>query len=107
MDGSNELGGTATPASAKDTSQPDDHSCQDDVEKQSIQPDNIPPNTVSHEKSAADPNIVNWDGPDDPENPMNWSLAKKMASIGIVSVLAFLSYVCMVHPIKLRLTLIN
>lgn len=20
----------------------------------------------------ADPNVVDWDGPDDPENPMNW-----------------------------------
>jgi hypothetical protein len=24
-----------------------------------------------------DPNMVTWDGPDDPENPQNWSQAKK------------------------------
>lgn len=26
---------------------------------------------------AADPNMVQWDGPDDPENPQNWSTSYK------------------------------
>lgn len=38
-----------------------------------------------------DPNLVWWDGPNDPENPMNWSMKKKWASVGIVSGITFLS----------------
>ncbi|KAF2494681.1 MFS general substrate transporter, partial [Lophium mytilinum] len=38
-----------------------------------------------------DPNIVDWDGPDDPANPMNWSSGKKVTAVGIVSMIAFLS----------------
>jgi hypothetical protein len=39
----------------------------------------------------SDPNIVNWDGPDDRENPMNWTTAKKVTAIGIVSFITLLS----------------
>lgn len=38
-----------------------------------------------------DPNIVDWDGPDDPSNPMNWSTAKKLSTLTMVSVVTFLS----------------
>lgn len=38
-----------------------------------------------------DPNIVDWDGPDDPTNPMNWPGRKKATAIGIVSAITFLS----------------
>lgn len=32
-----------------------------------------PETTVSEEsKEPVDPNIVDWDGPEDPQNPMNW-----------------------------------
>jgi hypothetical protein len=34
---------------------------------------------------AADPNLVNWDGPDDPENPRNWSKTHKLAIVILVS----------------------
>lgn len=37
-----------------------------------------------------DPMIVDWDGPDDPENPLNWPLPKKAATIGVVSAITFL-----------------
>lgn len=40
-----------------------------------------------------DANVVDWDGPDDPENPMNWSSAKKTANLAIVSAMTLLSYV--------------
>ncbi|CAG9993964.1 unnamed protein product [Clonostachys byssicola] len=36
-------------------------------------------------------NTIDWDGPGDPQNPMNWSSTKKITNIGVVSVLAFLS----------------
>ncbi|KAI0424993.1 major facilitator superfamily domain-containing protein [Xylaria sp. FL1042] len=32
-----------------------------------------------------DPNIVDWDGPSDPENPYNWPKSKKLAHVLIVS----------------------
>jgi hypothetical protein len=38
-----------------------------------------------------DPNIVFWDGPDDPENPMNWPSSRKWAAISMVSVVTFLT----------------
>jgi hypothetical protein len=34
---------------------------------------------------APDPNIVDWDGPDDPANPRNWSKAYKLANVVVVS----------------------
>lgn len=39
---------------------------------------------------AVDPNIVDWDGPDDPENPMNWPASKKWK---LISVLALVTLV--------------
>ena len=38
-----------------------------------------------------DPNIVDWDGPDDPENPLNWSAGKKWANIAVLSALTLLT----------------
>lgn len=29
------------------------------------------------EKEKKDPNLIEWDGPNDPENPMNWAVSKK------------------------------
>ena len=42
--------------------------------------------------AAKDPNVVDFDGPNDPENPMNWSTAKKTTAIAIVSRMTLLSY---------------
>jgi hypothetical protein len=30
-------------------------------------------------------NVVDWDGPDDPENPRNWSTWKRMTQVVIAS----------------------
>ncbi|QPC71685.1 hypothetical protein HYE68_002437 [Fusarium pseudograminearum] len=38
-----------------------------------------------------DPNIVNWDGPDDPANPQNWSTGKKTVTVIIVSSVTFVT----------------
>ncbi|KAJ5915839.1 MFS transporter [Penicillium verhagenii] len=38
-----------------------------------------------------DPNLVDWDGDDDPENPRNWSTRTKWANIGIISILALIT----------------
>lgn len=35
--------------------------------------------------TSVDPNVVDWDGSDDPTNPRNWSNAYKMLNVGLVS----------------------
>jgi hypothetical protein len=37
--------------------------------------------------------IVDWDGPEDTENPLNWTLARKWVNMGLVSAITLLSYV--------------
>ena len=39
---------------------------------------------------AKDPNIVEWDGPDDPENPLNWSALRKWANVIIFSTITMI-----------------
>ncbi|KAF2121940.1 major facilitator superfamily domain-containing protein [Lophiotrema nucula] len=41
--------------------------------------------------SQQDPNIVDWDGPDDPQNPMNWTFNKKWGTVILVSAITFLT----------------
>ncbi|EKG12399.1 Major facilitator superfamily [Macrophomina phaseolina MS6] len=50
----------------------------------------------SREKAKADsppndPNVVSWDGPEDPANPKNWSLRRKWAACLVVSSFTFIS----------------
>ena len=42
-------------------------------------------------RSIEDPNLVSWDGPDDPKNPKNWSFKMKWAATIIVSCFTFIS----------------
>lgn len=39
---------------------------------------------------AVDSNIVDWDGPDDPKNPMNWPAWKVKAHIFLISAITFI-----------------
>lgn len=45
------------------------------------------PAPAAHE----DPDVVFWDGPDDPENPMNWSGKLKLINVSLVSTWTFLT----------------
>ncbi|KAK6957915.1 hypothetical protein Daesc_000705 [Daldinia eschscholtzii] len=47
----------------------------------------------NHETSAdeRDPDVVDWDGPDDPENPLNWSDKKKWLNIAILSIMTLVT----------------
>lgn len=38
-----------------------------------------------------DPNVVTWDGPDDPMNPKNWTMRKKWINIGVLSFSTFVT----------------
>ena len=44
-----------------------------------------------HEEVQLNPHIVDWDGPEDTANPLNWSSRKKLAAMGIVSLNTLLS----------------
>lgn len=48
-------------------------------------------NRTSNETNSPDDNIVDWDGPDDPENPLRWSKTKKNVHIVIVSIFALVA----------------
>lgn len=41
---------------------------------------------------AQDPNLVTWDGPDDPENPFNWKPYKKARQLVFMAFNTFLTY---------------
>jgi hypothetical protein len=43
------------------------------------------------EEEDKDPNIVTWDGPDDPTNPMNWTMRKKWSNVAVLSVLTIIT----------------
>lgn len=51
------------------------------------------PATKEDVAQPEDPNAVGWDGPDDPNNPMNWPARKKWTCIGALSVMTLLTYV--------------
>lgn len=38
-----------------------------------------------------DPNIVDFDGPDDPQNPLNWGFTKKWGMVMLISAITFLT----------------
>jgi hypothetical protein len=62
-----------------------------DVEK-AVRPESISSSEDSEDVAEEeDPNVVFWDGPQDPTNPMNWSFNKKWGTVAIVSAITFLT----------------
>ncbi|KAJ6142454.1 hypothetical protein N7471_001907 [Penicillium samsonianum] len=49
------------------------------------------PGTAKSNRSRHGPKLVTWDGPEDPENPKNWSTKKKWAATNTVSLFTFIS----------------
>ncbi|KAK1839423.1 cycloheximide resistance protein, partial [Colletotrichum chrysophilum] len=49
------------------------------------------PEKSAEEETPHDPNIVDFDGPNDPEHPLNWPTTRKTITIIIVSLTALLS----------------
>ena len=43
------------------------------------------------EETEVDPNIVDFDGPDDPEHPLNWKASRKWGMVALVSAITFLT----------------
>ncbi|KAF2199808.1 MFS general substrate transporter [Delitschia confertaspora ATCC 74209] len=55
-----------------------------------------PPTTSSstmepQTQDPVDPDIVDWDGPDDPANPQNWTERKKWSNIGILAIVTLIT----------------
>ena len=42
-------------------------------------------------EKASTPTLVDWDGTDDPQNPMNWSKKKKWSLISLVAYITFVT----------------
>ncbi|KAF5247333.1 hypothetical protein FANTH_6424 [Fusarium anthophilum] len=57
---------------------------REDVESEAQEKPLSPTGTMVDEPQS-NPNAVDWDGPDDPEHPLNWSKAQKNLHVGIVS----------------------
>jgi hypothetical protein len=57
------------------------------------------PNTDKSSHTAMDPDMVDFDGPDDPDNAMNWPRGKKAAAIGMVTAMTLFSYVPFHSPL--------
>jgi hypothetical protein len=49
------------------------------------------PSFSSNPDDGNDPNIVGWNGPKDPENPINWPSHKRIYHVVIVSIITFIS----------------
>lgn len=53
-----------------------------------------PTKTASLDTSRDDdPNIVNWDGPEDPENPRNWKSSFKLVNVLLIGLSVLCTYV--------------
>ena len=42
-------------------------------------------------KTEVDSNIIDWEGPDDPKNPINWPEKLKWANVAVISSITFLT----------------
>lgn len=63
-----------------------------DVEQGSLPPEK--PNQIDEpQPQALDPDLVDWDGPDDPDNPMNWPRGRKLVVTASISAITLLTYV--------------
>ena len=56
---------------------------------------NIPAKSLSH--PTEDPNLVQWDGPNDLENPQNWPAGRKWL-ITIIAVITTVNVCVLIFP---------
>ncbi|KAI1631594.1 bicyclomycin resistance protein [Biscogniauxia mediterranea] len=62
-----------------------------DVEKGDLEGANVSDGNHASDGDEPDENVVWWDGPDDPENPYNWPLWRKLMNCGFISAMTFIS----------------
>ena len=82
---------TATRPSISLDEKDDHHAARNkDIEK-GAGPGSISSNDEPEEEPEDDTNVVDFDGPEDPENPMNWKASKKWGMVGLISAITFLT----------------
>ncbi|KAF6806648.1 transporter C1529.01-like protein 3 [Colletotrichum sojae] len=66
-----------------------------DLEGATIRPDSANETAENADDAAKeadrDPNVVDWDGPDDPQNPKNWPSSKKWFNIATISMMTLVT----------------
>ena len=62
----------------------------DDLEANTSKSSEISDSSEEKNSDTVNPNIVDWDGPEDPTNPMNWPAWKVKAHIFLVSAITFI-----------------
>jgi hypothetical protein len=88
--------GTEAPVDAIGENNKKDFASEGASKGEQTSKDEVPP-------AVPDPNIVDWDGPEDPENPRNWSKAKKMLNISLISLSVLYTYVWInVFPVRAK-----
>jgi len=75
----------AIPSSSRTSSTISVHEHEHDIEKAADE------TIVAKEATQNDANLVDWDGPDDPEKPLNWSKQKKWTNMMIIAALTMLT----------------
>lgn len=46
---------------------------------------------LADEEALEDQRIIDWNGPDDPNNPMNWPESRKWVNLTVMSILSIIS----------------
>jgi hypothetical protein len=54
---------------------------------------------VEKEPELQEPNLVDWEGPDDPDNPMNWPRGRKVLVTASISMITLLTYAVRVRSV--------
>jgi multidrug resistance protein len=88
---SSEISGLWPPNLAQSPSSVKQVSCSKDLEKCGDIPSSESTANVSLAEDNPDPNIIDWDSPDDPENPLNWSFRLRWTLIILVSAITFMA----------------
>ncbi|KIK98117.1 hypothetical protein PAXRUDRAFT_824246 [Paxillus rubicundulus Ve08.2h10] len=76
-------------ASSQDSERCGEASLTSTLEEDANQP--LDASSILADKTVTDVLIVDWDGPDDPQNPRNWSFKRKWAATAIVSGFTFIT----------------
>jgi hypothetical protein len=86
------------PPSAQDDAASSTYNNKDDVEKAHTQ-DTVAESVDdgAEKNEEKDPNVVDFDGDDDPECALNWSLKKKWTMGGLLSAMTFVTFVLKQH----------
>ncbi len=84
----------ATAADSSSMSLHSQHEVKDTSTSSNSLSDDIEPGiSPTPTKAVKHPNVVDWEGPLDPQNPLNWATSKKVTAIALVASITFLSSV--------------